>query len=276
MSDQQTKGAGKLRSSLDGAGRAWQKLTSQPDQATIKKPYATVADGAKSAFTVLVGGFAPFCVMVILTISAGYYFNSLRPFTGDVQSIIAYGTALIVEVVNLALFFVSAKAFWSGQRAHFVTALLVGLLLTAVSVVAQVLYLSNNLDQASISSGAAILQLVPLFGPLANTGTIIVSRALALHVGEFACCYVIARSAVSHRKIIQAQQEQQEAQIALMESEQFMAFKQALHSAQMAQLEHMRGLLAGGRVVEGEGAAPALLPFRADGAGAANNGHKKS
>lgn len=239
------------------------------------KHHATVAAGVKEAFAVFVGGFCPFAIMAILTVSAGYYFNALHSFTGNVQSIVAYGTALIVELVNLALFFVSAKAFWQGKRAHFMTALLAGLALTAISVIAQVLYLSNNLDQASIGQGAAILSGVPLVGSLASTGLIIVTRALALHLAEFACCYVIARSAVSHRKVIQAQQEAQEAELSILEAQQYAAFKRALHGAQMAQLDTLQQMLLTGRTVESEGGA--VTPFRPSANVPANigNGHKK-
>jgi heme/copper-type cytochrome/quinol oxidase subunit 4 len=203
----------------------------------------TVADGVKTAFTVFVGGFCPFAILVILTISAGFYFNALRGFTADVQSVVAYGTALIVELVNLALFFVSAKSFWSGKTWHFVTALVLGMGLTVISVIAQVLYLSNNLDAVRLQEGATTLQGVPLIGGLASTSLIIITRALALHVAEFACCYVVARSAVSHRKIIQAQQEAEEAELALLEAQQFSEFKKAIHQAQMSQLKRMQALL---------------------------------
>jgi hypothetical protein len=203
----------------------------------------TVADGVKTAFTVFVGGFCPFAILVILTISAGFYFNALRGFSADVQSVVAYGTALIVELVNLALFFVSAKSFWSGKTWHFITALVLGMSLTVISVVAQVLYLTNNLDAVRLREGATTLQGVPLIGGLASTSLIIITRALALHVAEFACCYVVARSAVSHRKIIQAQQEAQEAELAQLEAQQFSEFKKAIHQAQMSQLKRMQAML---------------------------------
>ena len=262
------RGPGLVKRSIDGAGRAWERY--RAGQQERIGAHATVADGAKSAFTVLVGGLAPFLIAGILTISAGYYFNALQPFTFDVRSLVAYGTAAIVEAVNLALFFVSSKAFWSGKRSHFTTALVIGLALTVISVIAQVLYLSNNLDQASIGKGAQLLQGLPLVGSLASTALIIVTRALALHVAEFACCYVVARSAVSHRKIIQAQQEQQEAELAMLEAEQYAAFKRALHNAQMAQLETVQQMLLAGRGSEGG----ALIPFRINGATSSNgNGH---
>ena len=229
----------------------------------LNKHHATVADGIKTAFAVFVCGFCPFVILVILTVSAGYYFNALRPFSSDVQSVVAYGTALIVELVNLALFFVSAKAFWSGKRAHFVTALVVGLTLTVISVIAQVLYLSNNLDADSLGRGATILQGVPVVGSLASTGLIIVTRALALHVAEFACCYVIARSSVSHRKIIQAQQEEQEAELARIEAAQYMEFRRRIHTVSMAQLNAMTAAMEKqqGLVIEaGSGESSFRLP----------------
>lgn len=188
--------------------------------------HVTVADGAKTAFVVFVGGFAPFAILVILTISAGYYFNALRGFSADIQSLVAYGTALIVELVNLALFFVSAKAFWSGKRSHFVTALIIGMMLTAISIIAQVLYLSNNLDMASIKAGAGVLAGVPLVGGIASTAFIIITRALALHVAEFACCYVVARAGVSHRKVMQARIEEQSEKMLLLLGDSFNAFMQ--------------------------------------------------
>lgn len=206
---------------------AWNQKRIAKWQERGKAPYATVASGVKDAFTVFVGGFVPFAILVILTISAGYYFNSLRGFSGDVQSVVAYGTAAIVEAGNLALFFVSSKAFWSGKTAHFLMALVIGLALTVISVIAQVLYLSNNLDAASIGQGASLLAGLPLIGSLASTATIIVTRALALHVVEFACCYVIARSSVSHKKIMQQAIEQQSEQMLLQIGEQFIEFMQA-------------------------------------------------
>ncbi len=231
----------------------WNPLTwfgqSPTPAASPKKPQqtpafnVTVADGVKTAFTVFVGGFCPFAILVILTISAGYYFNALRGFSADVQSVVAYGTALIVELVNLALFFVSAKSFWSGKTWHFVTTLVLGMSLTVISIVAQVLYLTNNLDAVRLQEGATTLQGVPLIGGLASTSLIIITRALALHVAEFACCYVVARSAISHRKIIQAQQEAQEAELALLEAQQFSEFKKAIHQAQMSQLKRMQAML---------------------------------
>lgn len=227
-----------------------------------KAPYATVASGVKDAFTVFVGGFAPFVILVILTVSAGYYFNSLKPFTGNVQSVVAYGTAGIVELVNLALFFVSAKAFWSGKTWHFLTAMTIGLALTAISVIAQVLYLSNNIDQASIGQGASLLQGLPLVGSLASTSTIIVTRALALHVAEFACCYVVARSSVSHKKVMQAQLDEQQEKVQLAMGRAFIAFM----SDRMGE--------AGINLDESEGGeASSLTTFRPRQL-SASNGHK--
>jgi len=225
---------------ISGTKRLLPKPTGQSAGQQADGQSLTVADSFKTGFILFVGGVCPFAILLVLTISAGYYFNALRGFSADVQSIVAYGTAAIVELVNLALFFVSAKAFWSGKRAHFITALLIGLALTCISVIAQVLYLSNNLDKASLGTGAAILSTLPLVGGLASTALIIVTRALALHVAEFACCYVIARSSISHRKIIQAQQEQQEAELAMLEAQQYAAFRKALHQAQMTQLQQIQ------------------------------------
>lgn len=206
---------------------AWNQTRITKQQEKGKAPYSTVASGVKDAFTVFAGGFLPFAILVILTISAGYYFNSLKPFTGNTQSIVAYGTAAIVECGNLACFFVSSKAFWSGKTAHFVMALVIGLALTGISVIAQVLYLSNNLDQASIGQGASLLSGLPLVGSLASTATIIVTRALALHVVEFACCYVIARSSISHKKVMQAMIDDQSEQMMLQIGKQYIAFMQS-------------------------------------------------
>lgn len=247
---------------------AWQQQRIAKWQEQGKAPYATVASGVKDAFVVFVGGFVPFAILVILTISAGYYFNSLRGFSGDVQSLVAYGTAAIVEAGNLALFFVSSKAFWSGKAGHFLTALFLGLGLTFISVIAQVLYLSNNLDAASIGHGAALLSGLPLVGSLASTATIIVTRALALHVVEFACCYVIARSSISHKKIMQAQQDAQQERFALAMGRAYMAFiEERMSAAGIAISEES----------EGTGESPLSFPeIEAGRQGASSNGHKST
>src|SRR5579859_7755632 len=59
------------------------RTASDPRQHQPQKVNVTVADGVKTAFTVFVGGFCPFAILVILTISAGYYFNALRGFSAD-------------------------------------------------------------------------------------------------------------------------------------------------------------------------------------------------
>jgi hypothetical protein len=251
-----------------GASSGWESLQGwrKARKEASKGPYATVASGVKDAFVVFVGAVVPFGILVILTISAGYYFNSLRDWDGDTRSIIAYGSAAIIEFVNLALFFVSSKAFWSGKPGHFVTALIAGLALTVISVVAQVLYLSNNIDRASLGEGANLLEGLPIFGSLASTSIIIVTRALALHVAEFACCYVVARSAVSHKKIMQANLDQQQEQIQLAMGRAFMQFMNA------------KMLEAGVQVTEEGGAAGnGLIPFPgtngASNGASASNGH---
>jgi len=54
---------------------AWNQARIAKQQEKGKAPYAVVAGPAKEAFTVFVGGFVPFAILVILTISAGFYFN---------------------------------------------------------------------------------------------------------------------------------------------------------------------------------------------------------
>ncbi len=54
---------------------AWNSGRIQKQQEQRKAASATVASGVKEAFTVFCGGFLPFAILVILTISAGFYFS---------------------------------------------------------------------------------------------------------------------------------------------------------------------------------------------------------
>jgi hypothetical protein len=50
-------------------------------------------------------------------------------------------------------------------------------------------------------------------------------------VVEFACCYVIARSSVSHRKVMQAMIDEQSEQMLLQLGQQYIAFMQSRMAA---------------------------------------------
>lgn len=76
----------------------------------------------------------------------------------------AYGGRFAVEAVSLARFFAAARAFWGGARWHFGTALVAALLLSTISIAAQVWYLELDALKGTAHIPAGALDDVPIVG----------------------------------------------------------------------------------------------------------------
>jgi len=74
----------------------------------------------------------------------------------------AYGGGFVVEAVCLACFFSAAKAFWGGVHWHFVASLVAALLLSTISVAAQVLYLELDALQGAAHIPPGALDNLPI------------------------------------------------------------------------------------------------------------------
>ena len=159
------------------------------------------------------------------------YHNGFAPFTWSVPGILAYGGGFAVEAVCLACFFAAAKAFWGGARWHFVAALVAALLLSTISIAAQVLYLQLNALQGAAHIPAGALDNMPLIGWLVGSngpGWVILGRAIGFHVAEAACCFILAKSTENPEKRMLAMQREQRALLEVQRFERIAALERRI------------------------------------------------
>jgi hypothetical protein len=203
------------------ASSSWQGLF------TAAKAH-TSAEGTKNAYIVLVAAVAPFLLAVILGLGVGYLFAGFAPFTWSVPGFLAYGGGFAVEAVCLACYFAAAKAFWGGARWHFVAALVAALLLSTISIAAQVLYLQLDALKGVAHIPPGALEDVPIVGWLVGTnggGWLVLGRAIGFHVAEAACCFILAKSTENPEKRMLAMQREQRAMLELQRFERIAALE---------------------------------------------------
>lgn len=191
----------------------------------------TSAEGTKNAYIVLVAAVAPFVLAIILALGVGYFFAGFAPFTWSVPGLLAYGGGFAVEAVCLACFFAAAKAFWGGARWHFVAALVAGLLLSSISIAAQVLYLELDALKGSAHIPAGALDDVPILGWLVGSnggGWVVLGRAMGFHVAEAACCFILAKSTENPEKRLLAMQREQRALLEVQRFERIAALERRI------------------------------------------------
>jgi hypothetical protein len=191
----------------------------------------TSAEGAKNAYIVLVAGVAPFVLAVILGLGVGYFFAGFAPFTWSVPGVLAYGGGFTVEAVCLACFFAAAKAFWGGARWHFGAALVAALLLSTISIAAQVLYLQLDALKGVAHIPAGALDEVPIIGWLVGSnggGWVVLGRAIGFHVAEAACCFILAKSTENPEKRMLAMQRKQRAMLEVQRFERIAALERRI------------------------------------------------
>jgi hypothetical protein len=223
----------------------------------------TSAEGAKNAYIVLVAGVAPFVLAVILGLGVGYFFAGFAPFTWSVPGVLAYGGGFAVEAVCLACFFAAAKAFWGGARWHFGAALVAALLLSTISIAAQVLYLQLDALKGVAHIPPGALDDVPIVGWLVGAnggGWVVLGRAIGFHVAESACCFILAKSTENPEKRMLAMQREQRAMLEVQRFERIAALERRIFEHAFAafdQVEQQLGagvqvkaLPAGGEVTE--------------------------
>src|SRR5579871_973987 len=191
----------------------------------------TSAEGAKNGYIFLVAAVVPFVLAIILALGVGYFFAGFQGFTWSVPGVMAYGGGFAVEAVCLACFFAAAKAFWGGARWHFVAALVAALLLSTISIAAQVLYLQLDALKGAASIPPGALDNVPVVGWLVGGdggGWVVLGRAIGFHVAEAACCFVLAKSTENPEKRMLAMQREQRAMLEVQRFERIAALERRI------------------------------------------------
>ncbi len=214
-----------------GAGTASRPATA-PDQPLFSAAKAqTSAEGAKNGYIFLVAAVVPFVLATILALGVGYFFAGFQGFSWSVPGVMAYGGGFAVEAVCLACFFAAAKAFWGGARWHFVAALVAALLLSTISIAAQVLYLELDALKGAAHIPPGALDGVPLIGWLVGSnggGWVVLGRAIGFHVAEAACCFVLAKSTENAEKRMLAMQREQRAMLEVQRFERIAALERRI------------------------------------------------
>ncbi len=241
--------------------------SSSPSLFTTAKAH-TSAEGAKNGYIVLVAAVAPFVLAVILGLGVSYFFAGFAPFTWSVPGFLAYGGGFAVEAVGLACFFAAAKAFWGGARWHFVAALVAALLLSTISIAAQVLYLQLDALKGAAQIPAGALDDVPIIGWFVGSnggGWVVLGRAIGFHVAEAACCFILAKSTENPEKRMLAMQREQRALLEVQRFERIAALERRIFEHAFAafdQVEQQLGTPVQVKALPASSAAPAVSPNR--------------
>ena len=244
--------------------------TDSPSLFTSAKAH-TSAEGAKNGYIVLVAAVAPFVLAAILGLGVGYFFAGFAPFTWSIPGLLAYGGGFAVEAVCLACFFAAAKAFWGGARWHFVAALLAALLLSTISIAAQVLYLELDALKGAAHIPAGALDTVPIVGWLVGSngpGWVVLGRAIGFHVAEAACCFILAKSTQNPEKRMLAMQREQRAVLEPQRFERIAALERRIFEHAFTAFDQVEQQL-------GEAGPVKALPAPGETAGAAKAATQK-
>lgn len=203
--------------------------------------------GAKNGYIFLVAAVVPFVLAIILALGVGYFFAGFQGFTWSVPGVMAYGGGFAVEAVCLACFFAAAKAFWGGVRWHFVAALVAALLLSTISIAAQILYLDLDALKGAAQITPGALDGVPIIGWLVGTnggGWVVLGRAIGFHVAEAACCFVLAKSTENPEKRMLAMQREQRALLELQRFERIAALERRIFEHAFAAFDQIEQQLS--------------------------------
>lgn len=231
-----------------GSGAA-SRPAAAPDQPLFTSAKAhTSAEGAKNGYIFLVAAVVPFVLATILALGVGYFFAGFQGFTWSVPGVMAYGGGFAVEAVCLACFFAAAKAFWGGARWHFVAALVAALLLSTISIAAQVLYLELDALKGAAQITPGALDAMPIIGWLVGSnggGWVVLGRAIGFHVAEAACCFVLAKSTENPEKRMLAMQREQRALLELQRFERIAALERRIFEQALAAFDQVEQQLGG-------------------------------
>lgn len=234
----------------------------------------TSAEGAKNGYIVLIAAIAPFALGTILALGVGYFFAGFQPFSWTVPGVLAYGGGFAVEAVCLACFFASAKAFWGGQRWHFLAALVAALALSTISISSQILYLQLEGLKGAGQIPPGALDTIPVIGALvgnAGVGWVILARAIGFHIAEAACCFILAKSTESPEKRVRAMQAEQRAYLEIQRAERLAALERRIfeHAFTLFEQAEQSALQAPAKAP----IAPLMLPQMHPESEGASNGH---
>src|SRR5690348_16679973 len=140
------------------------------------------------------------------------------------------------------------SAFWGGARWHFVAALVAALLLSTISIAAQVLYLELDALKGAAQITPGALDGVPIIGWLVGNnggGWVVLGRAIGFHVAEAACCFVLAKSTENPEKRMLAMQREQRALLELQRFERIAALERRIFEHAFAAFDQVEQQLGG-------------------------------
>lgn len=168
------------------------------------------SDRVKLVFGQVVGLVAPFILAVILALSNGYLFAGLRDLDGSLPVRLAYAAGFTLEAIGLAAVYSASYNLKYGYRFWTMMSFLGVAAMAFISLLSQYAYL--EVDKAiTLPSGA--IEHMPLINALiGRTGLggndlFFMVRAIAYHVGEILCAFIISKRGKSLRKLLAQQRE---------------------------------------------------------------------
>ena len=125
------------------------------------------------------------------------------------------------------------------------------LLLSTISIAAQVLYLKLDALKRAAHIPAGTLDNVPIVGRLVGSngpGWVVLGRAIGFHVAEAACCFMLAKSTQNPEKRRLSMQREQRALLELQRFERIAALERRIFEHAFAAFDQVEQQLgAAGR-----------------------------
>lgn len=194
----------------------------------------TVTDEIKLGFVEIIALIGPFFIGSILAISNGYFFSGFQEFNlTNIPIFVAWMSGFALEAINLAALFHAANQLKQNNRAAFWKSFLFALVLASISFIAQYIYLEMEYKSGNLQVSDTAIENIPFFSlfiginNLSGHDVLFIVRAVAYHLAEFACTFLISKKGLSIERAMEIQnkqfqlnsaREQQEMVIKLMKS----------------------------------------------------------
>jgi hypothetical protein len=192
----------------------------------IEPSAKTFYDGFTSLLIQLIGLIAPLLIAIVLTVGNGYFFSGFHQWTTQDPLVIwAYIGGGTLEAVGLGLVYRAARKYRKNDYKGMLFTFAWLLALMFVSIFAQYMFLQGLYVNGVLQVPDTAAEHAPLFSMLVGVGAmrghdiVFFVRAIAFHLAELACSFVVVDKAKTAAQIMAERRELHDAQIAMERQE---------------------------------------------------------
>lgn len=227
---QKTAGAigrtGKAAYQAAASARSQAQTTQSTTTIDIEPSSKTFYDGFTSLLIQIIGLVAPLLISAVLTVGNGYFFSGFHLWnTSDPLTVVAYIGGGVLEAVGLGLVYRAARRYRKQDYKGMIFTMIWLIILMSVSIFAQYMFLQGLYSTGALRVPDNAAEHAPLFSMLVGVGAmrghdiVFFVRAIAFHVGELACSFVVVDKSKTATQIIAERREIHDAQIAMERQE---------------------------------------------------------